>query len=272
MSDVPQITLNNGVEIPQLGFGVWQVSTEDIVASVATALQVGYRHIDTAAIDGNEEGVGRAIAASGVTRHELFVTTKLWNAEHGNAESAFEASLRKLGLDHVDLYLIHWPAPGNDRYLDAWRSMEKIYASGRARAIGVSNFQPHHLRRLLAETTVPPAVNQVEVHPTFANADVLAANAEHGVVTEAYSPLGLAADLEAPAIVTIAERLGRTPAQVILAWHLRAGRIVFPKSVTPSRIAENFDVFDVELTDVDVTEINALDSGNRMGLHPDDFD
>lgn len=271
MNQVPELTLNNGVSIPQLGFGVWQVSSDDIVASVGKALEVGYRHIDTAAAYGNEDGVGMAIAESGIDRSELFVTTKLWSADHGNAAEAFDKSLDNLGLDYVDLYLIHWPAPGRELYIDAWKELEKIYADGRAKSIGVSNFMPHHLRRLLAATTVVPAVNQIEVHPTNAQNEVQAVNAEHEVLTEAYSPLGLAQDLTAPDVVTIAERLGRTPAQVILRWHIQAGRIVFPKSVTPARIAENFDIFDFELDAADMGAINALDTGNRLGGDPDTF-
>ena len=271
MTQVPELTLNNGVSIPQLGFGVWQVGSDDIVPAVEKALEVGYRHIDTAAIYGNEEGVGKAIANSGIPRSELFVTTKLWNAHHGEARPQFQKSLDRLGLDHVDLYLIHWPAPGRGLFVDAWKDLEQIYADGLARSIGVSNFMPHHLRHLLAETTVVPAVNQIEVHPTNLQRDVQAVNAEHEVLTEAYSPLGLAKDLTAPDVVTIAERIGRTPAQVILRWHLQAGRIVFPKSVTPARIEENFDVFGFELEAADMGAINGLDQGNRLGGDPDVF-
>jgi diketogulonate reductase-like aldo/keto reductase len=273
MSAVPQVTLNNGVAIPQLGFGVWQVSTDDIVPAVAKALQVGYRHIDTAAIYGNEEGVGAAIADSGIARDDLFVTTKLWNADHGfdSTLAAFDASLQRLGLDYVDLYLIHWPVPAKDAYVHTWKAFERIYADRRARAIGVSNFLPEHLRRLLAETEVVPAVNQIELHPTFGQQELVRLHRELGIHTEAYSPLGLAQDLSAPAVVQIAERLGRTPAQVILRWHLQAGRIVFPKSITPSRIEENFDVFGFELSAADLAAIDELDAGNRLGQNPATF-
>jgi len=273
MAQSPQVRLNNGVEIPQLGFGVWQVSTDDIVAAVTTALEVGYRHIDTAAIYGNEEGVGRAIADSGIARDELFVTTKLWNAEQGfdSTLAAFDASLARLGLDHVDLYLIHWPAPDRNAYVDTWKAFERIYADGRARSIGVSNFLPEHLHHLLEQTDVVPAVNQIELHPTHSRPDLRALHAELGIQTEAYSPLGLAQDLTAPAVVEIAGRLGRTPAQVILRWHLQAGRIVFPKSVNPGRIAENFDVFGFELSAEDMAAIDALDTGNRLNQDPATF-
>lgn len=271
MPDAPTVKLNDGREIPQLGFGVFQIDPDETAAAVTQALEIGYRHIDTAAAYGNEDGVGKAIAQSGIDRSELFVTTKLWSSDHGNATDAFDKSLNNLGLDYVDLYLIHWPAPGRELYIDAWKEIEKVYADGRAKSIGVSNFMPHHLRRLLADTTVVPAVNQIEVHPTGAQNDVQAVNAEHEVLTEAYSPLGLAQDLTAPDVLTIAERIGRTPAQVILRWHIQGGRIVFPKSVTPARIAENFHIFDFELDAADISAINALDVGNRIGGDPDTF-
>lgn len=270
-SKVPFITLNNGVRMPQLGFGVWQVPDDEATAAVSTALEAGYRSIDTAAIYGNEEGTGKALAASGVPREDLFVTTKLWNSEQGfdKTLAAFDASLAKLGLDHVDLYLIHWPTPARDLYADTWRALEKIYADGRAKAIGVSNFNPEHLRRVLAEGSVVPAVNQVELHPDFAQAPLRAFHAEHGIATEAWSPLGQGKGLlDEPVIGTIAERHGRTPAQVVLRWHLQLGNVVIPKSVTPSRIRENIDVFDFELSDADLTELAGLDAGNRIGSDP----
>lgn len=273
MSVVPTLTLNDGHHIPQLGFGVWQVSTEDIVSSVAKALDVGYRHIDTAAIYGNEEGVGAAIADSGIPRDELFITTKLWNDSHG-VDAAVEAattSLAKLGLDYVDLYLIHWPTPAHDNYVAAWHGLEKVHAAGLSRSIGVSNFTEEHLRRVIAEGTVVPAVNQIEVHPTLTQEDIIAVNDELGIVTEAYSPLGLSADLDNETVRTIAESVGRSAAQVILRWHLQLGRVVFPKSVTPQRIQENFDVFDFELTEDQVQDISAVNSDNRLGSHPNDF-
>ena len=273
MSVVPTLTLNDGNHIPQLGFGVWQVSTSDIVSSVAKALEVGYRHIDTAAIYGNEEGVGAAIADSGIPRDELFITTKLWNDSHGvdAAVVAATTSLAKLGLDYVDLYLIHWPTPARDNYVAAWHGLEKVQSEGLSRSIGVSNFTEEHLRRVIAEGTVVPAVNQIEVHPTLTQDDIIAVNDELGIVTEAYSPLGLSADLDNETVRTIAESVGRSAAQVILRWHLQLGRVVFPKSVTPQRIQENFDVFDFELSSDQIRAISAVNSDNRLGSHPNDF-
>ena len=273
MSVVPTLTLNDGNHIPQLGFGVWQVSTSDIVSSVAKALEVGYRHIDTAAIYGNEEGVGAAIADSGIPRDELFITTKLWNDSHGvdAAVKAATTSLAKLGLDYVDLYLIHWPTPARDNYVAAWHGLEKVQSEGLSRSIGVSNFTEEHLRRVIAEGTVVPAVNQIEVHPTLTQEDIIAVNDELGIVTEAYSPLGLSADLDNETVRTIAQSVGRSAAQVILRWHLQLGRVVFPKSVTPQRIQENFDVFDFELSSDQIRAISAVNSDNRLGSHPNDF-
>ncbi len=269
----PTVTLNNGSTIPQLGFGVFQVPPEDTADTVTKALEVGYRHIDTAAGYGNEVGVGEAVRASGLPREEVFVTTKLANDDQG-AESglaAFESSLERLGMDYVDLYLIHWPMPARDLYVETWQMMEKLYAEGRARAIGVSNFQPNHLHRLRDEATVVPAVNQIELHPTFAQSDLREVHQQMGIATEAWAPIAQGAELDNATIGEIAERVGKTPAQVILRWHLQIGNIVFPKSVTPSRIEENFDIFDFELADADVSSISALDSGNRTGPHPDDF-
>ncbi|MFB7470233.1 aldo/keto reductase [Kitasatospora sp. NPDC056184] len=270
---VPTVKLNNGVEIPQLGFGVFQVPDAETTAAVAAALQAGYRSIDTAAIYGNEAGVGRALAEGGVPREDLFVTTKLWNADQGYDETlrAFDASLAKLGLETVDLYLIHWPTPARDRYLDSWRAIERLAAEGRIRAAGVSNFQPAHLQRLLDSSELVPAVNQVELHPGLQQAELRAFHAEHGIATEAWSPLAQGAVLDDPAITAIAERTGKSPAQVVLRWHLQLGNIVIPKSVTPARIRQNLDVFDFELTGADMDAIAGTDRGLRTGPHPDQF-
>ena len=269
----PVVTLNNGVQIPQLGFGVWQVPDAETAAAVGTALEAGYRSIDTAAIYGNEKGTGAAIAASGLSRDELFVTTKLWNSDQGHDRTlaGFDASLEKLGLDHVDLYLIHWPTPERDTYLDTWRALGKILADGRARAIGVSNFKPAHLRRLIDETGVVPAVNQVELHPLLQQQELRAFHAEHGIATEAWSPLAQGSLLQHPVLTGIAQRLGRTPAQVILRWHLQQGTVVIPKSVTPERIRQNADVFGFTLDEADMTAVTALDQGDagRIGPDPD---
>jgi 2,5-diketo-D-gluconate reductase A len=271
MSKVPQLTLNDGVEIPQLGFGVFQVPPRETAEVVSHALQSGYRHIDTAAAYRNEEGVGQAIAASGIPRDELFVTTKLWNGDQGYDTTlrAFDASAQRLGLDVVDLYLIHWPTPARDRYVDTWRAFERLQAEGRVRSIGVSNFQPPHLRRLFAETAVVPSINQVELHPQLQQAELRAFHARHGIATEAYSPLAQGAVLDAPVITEIAEAHGKTPAQVVLRWHVQIGNVVIPKSVTPQRIAENIDIFDLELSDGEIASITTLDRGERVGFDPD---
>ncbi|MBB0245444.1 aldo/keto reductase [Streptomyces alkaliphilus] len=274
MSSVPHVTLNNGVEMPRLGFGVWQVSNDEATATVGKALEVGYRSIDTAAAYGNEEGTGRAIAESGIPREEIFVTTKLWNGDHGYdaALRAFDASLERLALEHVDLYLIHWPMPAVDLYVESWRALEKIHSEGRARAIGVSNFKPTHLRRLLDETGTVPALNQIELHPNLPQADTRAFHAEHDIVTEAWSPLGQGKGLlEDPTLVSIAEKHGVTPARAVLRWHLRLGNVVIPKSATPSRIEENFDLFGFDLDDEDMTALAGLDNGRRLGPDPDEF-
>ncbi|MFI8320493.1 aldo/keto reductase [Streptomyces sp. NPDC085529] len=270
---VPTVTLNNGVEIPQLGFGVFQVSDDATTAAVTAALETGYRSIDTAAVYGNEAGVGRALAASGLPRDDLFVTTKLWNADQGYDATlrAFDTSLAKLGLDHVDLYLIHWPTPARDLYRDSWRALERLAEEGRIRAAGVSNFQPDHLRRLLDGATLTPAVNQIELHPGLQQADLRAFHAEHGIATEAWSPLAQGAVLDEAAITAVAARHGKSPAQVVIRWHLQLGNVVIPKSVTPHRIRENFDVLDFSLSDEEMRSVAALDRDLRTGPHPDEL-
>ncbi|MFF7865686.1 aldo/keto reductase [Streptomyces qaidamensis] len=260
--------------MPQLGFGVWQVPDDEAETAVATALEAGYRSIDTAAIYGNEEGTGKAIAGSGVPREELFVTTKLWNADQGYDSTlrAFDTSLEKLGLDYVDLYLIHWPTPERGLYVDTYKAFEKLHADGRIRAIGVSNFLPEHLQKLIGETSVVPAVNQIELHPHLQQGASRDYHAEQGIATEAWSPLGQGKGLlEVPAIVAIARKHDRTPAQVVLRWHLQLGNVVIPKSVTPSRIKENIDVFDFSLDDEDLAAISALNEDRRIGPDPAEF-
>ncbi|MBJ6617635.1 aldo/keto reductase [Streptomyces sp. DHE17-7] len=270
-SSIPTVTLNNGVEIPQLGFGVFQVPDEETTAAVTSALEAGYRSIDTAAIYGNETGVGRALATSGIAREDLFITTKLWNADQGYDATlrAFDASLAKLGLDHVDMYLIHWPTPARDLYKDTWRAIEKLVADGRVRTAGVSNFQPDHLKRLIDGAELVPAVNQVELHPGLQQSELRAVHAELGIATEAWSPLAQGAVLKDEAITSVAGRHGKSPAQVVLRWHLQLGNIVIPKSVTPERIRQNLDVFDFTLTDDEMTAIAGLDRDLRTGPHPD---
>ncbi|MGW7065530.1 aldo/keto reductase [Streptomyces sp. NPDC054855] len=261
--------------MPQLGFGVWQVPDDEARSAVTTALEAGYRSIDTAAIYGNEEGTGKAIAASGIAREELFVTTKLWNTDQGYDSTlrAFDTSLEKLGLDHVDLYLIHWPLPSKGLAVDTYKAFEKIQADGRAKSIGVSNFLPQHLEQLLAETSVIPAVNQIELHPHLQQHASREFHAEQGIATEAWSPLGQGKGLlEVPAIIAIAQKHGRTPAQVVLRWHIQLGNVVIPKSVTPSRIKENIDVFGFDLDPEDMAAISALNEDRRLGPDPATFD
>ena len=273
MSDVPTVTFNNGVEIPQLGFGVYQIDPADTVDAVLAALDVGYRHIDTAQMYRNEQQVGEALQASGVDRGEVFVTSKLNNGfhEYDDALRAFDRTLSALGSDHVDLFLIHWPMPEVGDYVETWRALEEIYRSGRARAIGVSNFQPTHLHRVLAETETVPACNQIEVHPYLRQDDVRTFGAAHGIATEAWSPIAQGAVLGDPVIVGIAERIGRTPAQVTLRWHVQRGDIVFPKTVARSRMEENFALFDFGLTDDDMAAIDGLNRDERRGPDPDQF-
>jgi 2,5-diketo-D-gluconate reductase A len=277
MTDVPTIRLNDGSEIPQLGFGVFQIPPEETAEAVRHALEVGYRHIDTAEMYGNEREVGEAIGASGVDRDEVYVTSKLNNSFHrpDDARQAFDRTLSELGFDHVDLFLIHWPLPTlyDGDYVSTWRTLEEFKEDGRSRSIGVSNFQVDHLERLAAETGSVPAVNQIELHPYFQNREVRAYGEEHGIATEAWSPIAQGEVLDDPAIGEIAERLERTPAQVVLRWHIQHGFIVFPKSVTPERIDENFRLFDFELEPGDMEQIDSLDRGEagRNGPHPDRF-
>ena len=270
---VPALTLHDGVEMPQLGFGVFQVPPEDTQRVVEEALAAGYRHIDTAAAYRNERGVGAAVAASGIPREEVFVTTKLWNSQQGR-DSALEAvgkSLGRLGMDYVDLYLIHWPAPPQGLYVETWRAFEEIRGEGRARTIGVSNFRIEDLERLERETDTMPTVNQVELHPRFHQVELRAWHAEHDIATEAWSPLGQGEPLGEEAIVEIAGRHGRTPAQVVLRWHLQLGNVAIPKSATPERIRENLDVFGFELDDGEMAALAALDTGRRFGPDPATF-
>jgi 2,5-diketo-D-gluconate reductase A len=271
-SSVPLVTLNDGNTIPQLGFGVFKVDPDKTSRIVSEAFEVGYRHIDTAKIYGNEEGVGHAIKTSGIDRDELFITTKLWNADQGyeSGLEAFEKSLRRLQLDYVDLYLIHWPAPANDNYVEAWKALEKIRESGRAKSIGVSNFTVEHLTRLLGETDVVPAVNQIELHPEFQQRELTTFGREHGIAIEAWGPLAQGALLKEPNVQQIAEAHGKSLAQVILRWHIQQGNIIFPKSNNRERIEENFAIFDFELSDDEQASITALEKDGRIGGHPDE--
>jgi len=268
------VTLNNGVKMPQLGFGVWQVPDDQATEVVSKALEVGYRAIDTAMIYRNEVGVGQAIKQSSIAREDLFITTKVWNSDQGfdNTLRAFDESLERLGLDYVDLYLIHWPTPKYDQYVETYQAMERIYREGRAKAIGVCNFHIEHLERLLKETDVVPAVNQVECHPYLTQVELKKFCAEHQIYVEAWSPLEQGGDvLKDEAIVKIAEAHGKTPAQVIIRWHLQEGTIVIPKSVTPTRIEENFRVFDFTLSDAEMEAIHKLNKNRRRGSDPNDM-
>jgi 2,5-diketo-D-gluconate reductase A len=270
-NSIPQLKLNDNHQIPQLGFGVFQIPAEETAQAVEHALGTGYRHIDTAAAYRNEAGVAEGIARSGLSREEVFVTTKLWNADHGaeRAERALERSLERLGFDHVDLYLIHWPLPSEDRYAETWDSLTEFARDGRTRSVGVSNFQVEHLERIIGDSGVVPAVNQIELHPRLPQAELREFHAEHGIRTEAWSPLGQGAILDDPVIGEIASRVGRTPAQVILRWHVQLGNIVIPKSATPERIEENFRLFDFELDADAMSAIADLDAGAEGRIGPD---
>jgi 2,5-diketo-D-gluconate reductase A len=278
MTDVPDVSLNDGRTIPQLGFGVFQIDPAETAQAVRTALEVGYRHIDTAEMYGNEKEVGEGVRSSGLDRDDVFVTSKLNNSFHrpDDARRAFDGTLEALGFDHVDLFLIHWPLPTryDGDFVSTWQALEEFYRDGRARSIGVSNFTPHQLRRLARETEVVPAVNQIEVHPFFTNDEVRAYGAEHGIATEAWSPIAQGGVLDDPTITRIAERVGKSTAQVTLRWHVQLGHIVFPKSVTRERVQANFEIFDFSLTDEDLSLISALDKGEagRTGPNPETFD
>jgi diketogulonate reductase-like aldo/keto reductase len=272
MSVVPEVKFNDGHTIPQLGFGVFLVPAEQTRDAVATALAAGYRHIDTAAMYGNEHEVGRAIAESGIPRNELFVTSKLWHHGYDTALAEFDASAQKLGLDYLDLYLIHWPMPARDAYVETFSALLRLRESGRLSSVGVSNFNPEHLQRVIDGTGVAPAINQVECHPYLGQSALREFDSEHDIVTEAWSPLARGGDVLADATLTrLADRHGKTPAEVVLRWHLQIGNVAIPKSVTPSRIRENFAVFDFELSGDEIAEIDALDRGHRIGPDPASF-
>lgn len=270
----PSVALNDGNSIPALGFGVFKVPPADTEQAVSAALQAGYRHIDTAAVYGNERETGRAVAESGVPRDELYLVTKLWNSEQGYDSTlrAFDTSMDLLGLDYLDLYLVHWPLPKANTFVDTFKAFAHLRDQGRIRSIGVSNFEPEHLQTLVDATGIVPAVNQVELHPQFPQTELREVHARLGVATEAWGPLGQGSLLSNPTVTEVAERIGRTPAQVLIRWHLQLGNIVIPKSVNPERIASNFEVFDFELSDDDMSSISSLDGGNRLGPDPRTFD
>jgi 2,5-diketo-D-gluconate reductase A len=273
MTSVPTITLNNGDEIPQLGFGVYQIPPAETEKATLDALEVGYRHIDTAEMYGNEKEVGLAVRASGLAREDVFVTSKLNNTfhEHDAALRAFDGTMDALGFDYLDLFLIHWPMPAVGDFVETWKAMEEIHETGRVRAIGVSNFQPTHIRRLLDQTDTVPAVNQIEAHPYLTQDDVRGFGFDNDIATEAWSPIAQGKVLGDPVIRAIADRLGKTPAQVTLRWHIQRGDIIFPKSVTHERVVENFEIFDFVLTTEDQSAISALNRNERTGPDPDEF-
>jgi 2,5-diketo-D-gluconate reductase A len=273
LSSVPMVQMNNGVQIPQVGYGVFQVPADEAAEATANALEAGYRLIDTAAIYGNEKGVGQAIADSGIPLDELFITTKLWTSEFGtdSVQRAFDASMHKLGLDVLDCYLIHWPAPAKDLYVESWQALSRLHSEGRVRSIGVSNFTVDHLVRLADETSVTPVLNQIELHPGLPQNELREYHAKHDILTQAWSPIGQGKGLlDSPFIVAMAERVGRTPAQVVLRWHLQQDIVVIPKTVTPSRMRENLELFDFVLSDEDMAELSAMNSG-RLGPDPATF-
>jgi 2,5-diketo-D-gluconate reductase A len=269
--DIPALDLAGDVSIPQFGLGVFQVPPEKTFENVTTAIGLGYRHIDTAKAYGNEAEVGQAVRASGLPRESFFITTKLWNDDQNDSVGALKTSLGQLEMDHVDLYLIHWPAPGQDRYLEAWQGLIEAQKQGLVRAIGVSNFQASHLRRIIEETGVTPAVNQIELHPLLTQPGLRREHEDRGIVTEAWSPLAQGAALEDAAVTEVAEAHGRTPGQVVLRWHVQLGNVVFPKSITPQRLEENIDIWDFELSEDEMERISALDRGERTGPDPDQF-
>lgn len=270
MATVQQVTLSNGVEIPQVGLGVWEVPADRVQQNIETALELGYRHIDTAAAYGNEEGVGAALRATGLNREDIFITTKLRNGDQGYDQAfvAFDDSLKRLGLDYVDLYLIHWPSPKRNLYVQSWAALEKIYEDGGARAIGVANFLPEYLNVLLDGSEIAPVINQFELHPTFQQAEVEKVSKNEGLAVEAYSPLGRGVDLKEPEVLDVASRYDATPAQVVLAWHMAHGRIVIPKSVNRARMEENLNSVDVHLSGDDVALIDSLERGNLQVFDP----
>ncbi len=274
MPHAPLITLNDGIQIPQLGLGVWQLDDDQAYDSSVAALKAGYRHIDTAMIYGNEAGVGRAVAESELAREQIFITTKLWNADQGfdSARRALDASLSKLKLDHVDLYLIHWPCPANGKFIDSWKALIQARDDGKAKSIGVSNFRVEDIEHIVAATGVMPAVNQIELHPLLQQSALRDYHQTHGILTESWSPIAQGGELlENPILKDIAARHGKTAAQVILRWHIQLGLVVFPKSVTPARIKENIDVFDFKLSNEDMAAIASLDAGKRRGPDPSDL-
>lgn len=275
MSNIPNVSLNNGLMMPQFGLGVWRIPEDEAAGNVKAAIDAGYRLIDTAAIYRNEAGVGEGIRNSGVAREQLFVTSKLWNSDQGHDSTlrAFDASLERLGLDYLDLYLIHWPQPMFDTYVESWKAMEKLYKEGRVKAIGVSNFQPDHLERLAAECEIVPAVNQVELHPLLTQAEVRAYDEQHGIQTESWSPLRGVVGENAPEILAeLGAKYHKTPAQVVLRWHIQLGLVVIPRSSRPERLKENIDIFDFELSAEDMDAVSALNRDERLGAHPDEMD